>query len=66
MTAEDSLQKAEALLDRLEAARRELEALGGGEPERALEILGELAELGREVEAELRRAREQAERDADS
>ena len=38
MSAEESLQRAESLLDRVEAARARLEATE--EPEAALEILG--------------------------
>jgi exonuclease VII small subunit len=64
---DDALGRAEELLERLEATRAELESLSGGDdPERALAILGELAELGKQVEAELQRARQQAERDADA
>jgi len=68
MTTEDSLTRAEDLLARLEAARGELDRLareeGGGSPERALEILGELSELAKGVEEELERAKRAAEADA--
>ena len=67
MSTEDSLGRAEELLARLEAARGELEQLSqeeGGAPERALEILAELAQLAKSVEEELERARREAEQDA--
>ena len=59
MNADDSLTKAEELLQRLEAARTELEQLsadGEGSPDRAIELLGELAELAKAVEDELEKA----------
>ena len=62
MSAEESLTRAEELLARLEAARSRLESTD--DPEAAIEILGELAELAKEVEAELQRARRAAETDA--
>lgn len=67
MATEDSLNRAEELLARLEAARGELDKLageGGGSPERALELLGELSELAKGVEEELERAKRAAEADA--
>jgi hypothetical protein len=67
MATEDSLSRAEELLARLEAARGELDRLaseGGGSPERALELLGELSELAKGVEEELERAKRAAEADA--
>ncbi len=56
--AEDALARAEELLGRLEATRARLEATD--DPEQAVEVLGELAELAKQVEAELQRARRQA------
>jgi hypothetical protein len=56
--AEDSLGRAEELLDRLEQTRARLESID--DPEAAIDILGELAELARQVEAELERARREA------
>jgi len=63
MSTEDSLGRAEELLARLEAARAELEQLSaGGEgspeasPDRAIELLAELAELAKAVEEELEKA----------
>ena len=66
---DDSLNRAEELLARLEAARGELEQLSageGGSPDRALELLGELSELAKAVEEELDRAKRSAEADAQS
>jgi hypothetical protein len=59
VTAEESLQRAESLLERLERARQELESTQ--DPDRAIEILSQLAEIAKEVEAELARARREAE-----
>ena len=56
--AEESLQRAESLLERLERSRQELESTH--DPDRAIEILSELAEIAREVEAELARAKKEA------
>jgi hypothetical protein len=63
------LTRAEELLGRLEAARAELEQLSQGEqgsPERAIELLGELAELAKAVEEELEQAQREAESGAQS
>jgi hypothetical protein len=46
------------LLERLERTRAELESTQ--DPDRAIEILSELAELAKEVEAELARAKKEA------
>ena len=62
MTAEDSLSNAENLLARLEEARTRLDATQ--DPDQAIEILQELAELAKEVEAELQRAKRAAETEA--
>lgn len=66
MATEDSLNRAEELLAKLEAARGELDRLAeeSGPPERALELLGELSELAKQVEEELERAKRSAEADA--
>jgi hypothetical protein len=62
------LGRAEELLARLEAVRGELDRLtsaeGGGSPERALELLGELSELAKSVEQEIEQAKRAAEADA--
>jgi hypothetical protein len=63
MSAEDggseSLRNAEALLDRLEAARARLEATT--DPQEAVDVLAELSEIAKEVEAEVARAKREAE-----
>lgn len=57
-SADESLARAEELLARLEATRAELERLAEEEnAERAIDVLGELADIAREVEAELARAK---------
>jgi hypothetical protein len=62
MSSDESLAKAEALLARLEATRAELEKLSqANDADRALDILAELAELSRQVEEELQRAKRRAE-----
>ena len=58
MSAEDSLRRAEELLEKLEAARARLEATE--DPDAAIDVLSELSELAREVEAELTRAKREA------
>jgi hypothetical protein len=55
---EDPLQQAESLLERLERTRQELESTQ--DPDRAIEILSELAEIAKEVEAALARAKKEA------
>ena len=61
-TADESLNNAEHLLARLEAARRRLDETQ--DPDQAIEILQELAELAKEVESELQRAKRAAETEA--
>jgi hypothetical protein len=56
------LNNAEHLLARLESARARLDETQ--EPDQAIEILQELAELAKEVEAELQRAKRAAETEA--
>ena len=66
MSAEGSLARAEQLLARLEAARAELEQLSDADDaQRALDVLGELAELSKAIEEELQRAKREAEVDAE-
>jgi len=55
---ENSLQQAESLLERLERTRQELESTQ--DPDRAIEILSELAEIAKEVEAALAQAKKEA------
>jgi hypothetical protein len=62
VSADESLARAEDLLARLEAARARLDATE--DPEQAIDVLQELSELAKEVEAELQRARRAAETDA--
>jgi hypothetical protein len=64
VSAEESLQRAEGLLERLDEARARLEATEDAEA--ALQILGELSEIAKEVEAEIQRAKRAAEADADA
>ena len=61
MTADDSLGRAEQLLGELEATRAELEQLSESEDvDGAIDALARLAELAKQVEAELQRARREA------
>ena len=62
MSADESLSKAEDLLARLESARDRLDQTQ--DPDRAIEILQELADLAKDVEAELQRAKRAAETEA--
>jgi hypothetical protein len=55
---EEALQRAESLLERLERTRQELESTQ--DPDRAIEILSELAEIAKEVEAALAQAKKEA------
>ena len=60
-TADEALGRAEELLERLQATRDELERLAAAEDaESAVEVLTELADLAKEVEVELSRARSRA------
>jgi len=62
VAADDALAKAEELLGRLEEARARLEATE--DPDEAIDVLQQLAEIAREIEAEVQRARRAAEADA--
>jgi hypothetical protein len=55
MTEPEHVRRLQELLERLESARAELE--GTEDAERAVAILQELAELAKEVQAEVERAR---------
>jgi hypothetical protein len=55
--AEESLKRAEELLERLEKTRERLET---ADPEAAIDILAELADIAKQVEAELEQARRDA------
>ena len=60
-SADEALGRAEELLERLKATRDELERLAAQEDaESAVEVLTELADLAKEVEAELAKARARA------
>jgi hypothetical protein len=66
MSAEESLARAEALLAQLDATRAELEELDeDDDPDKAIDILARLSEIAKEVEAELARAKREAEADVD-
>ena len=57
---EEALAKAESLLERLNERRQELERLATSneiDGDAAVDVITELAELAREIEAELTRAR---------
>jgi len=59
MSADESLTRAEELLERLTATKAELDRLTSGEDaEQAVTVLAELAELAKEVESELQKARQ--------
>jgi hypothetical protein len=62
MSTDESLSKAEELLTRLENARAQLEQTD--DPDQAIEVLHELSELAKEIEAQLQAARRAAEADA--
>ena len=58
--ADDAIANAEALLDKLEAKRDELERLAEADDldgDAAVDVITELASLAKEIEAELTRAR---------
>ena len=57
--AEERLRSAEELLDRLECTRAKLEETK--DPDEAIEILSELAEIAKEVETQLQQAKRAAE-----
>jgi uncharacterized coiled-coil DUF342 family protein len=55
---DESLQRAEELLKRLEDARARLEQTD--DPNAAVEVLQELSQIAKDVEAEIQRARREA------
>jgi len=64
-SADDALERAEELLARLEATRAEVERLTTeDDPERAIEVLGQLHQLAQEVQEELENAKRASEADA--
>jgi hypothetical protein len=58
----DAVARLQELLEKVENARAELE--GTEDPERAVQILQELADLAKEVQAEVERARREADASA--
>jgi hypothetical protein len=58
----DSVVRLQELLEKVEAARAELER--SEDPERAVEVLQQLAELAKEVQAEVERARRETDEEA--
>ncbi len=56
--AEDALKRAEELLERLEQTRARLEATT--DPDQAIDVLTELAEIAKQVEVEIEQARREA------
>jgi hypothetical protein len=62
MSAEESLKRAEQLMERLEETRARLEATS--DPDTAIEILSELAEIAKDVETALSQAKRDADADA--
>ena len=60
--ADESLQRAEELLERLRTRVDALEARAdaGGDVDEAVDGLAEIAEIAREIESELQRARQAA------
>ena len=58
----DAVARLQELLEKVEAARAELE--GTDDQERAVQILQELADLAKEVQAEVERARREADASA--
>jgi exonuclease VII small subunit len=55
---DEALKRAEDLLTRLEESRRKLESTS--DPDEAIDVLQELAEIAKQVEAELARAKREA------
>ena len=58
MSEPDAVARLQDLLEKVEASRAELE--GTDDPERAVQVLQELADLAKEVQAEVERARREA------
>lgn len=64
MSSEDRLRRAEQLLARVDELRDELARLSEeGDPEQAIDVLAQLAELAKEVEQELSQAKREADAD---
>jgi hypothetical protein len=65
-SAEEALARAEGLLERLEHSRERLEATD--DPETAIDVLSELAEIAKQIEREIAEAKRRADaaEDADA
>jgi hypothetical protein len=61
-TEPDAVARLQELLEKVESARAELET--ADDPERAVQVLQELADLAKEVQAEVERARREADASA--
>ncbi len=57
-SAEEALQRAEGLLERLERSRERLDATD--DPEAAIDVLTELAEIAKQIEREIAEAKRRA------
>ena len=62
MSEPDPVARLQELLEKVESARAELET--ADDPERAVQVLQELADLAKEVQAEVERARREADASA--
>jgi hypothetical protein len=62
VSTEDSLRRAEELMERLEQTRAKLEATT--DPDEAIEVLSELAQIAKDVEAALSEAKREADAQA--
>jgi hypothetical protein len=62
MSEPDAVARLQDLLEKVEASRVELEETD--DPERAVQVLQELADLAKEVQAEVERARREADASA--
>jgi hypothetical protein len=62
MSEPDAVARLQDLLEKVEASRVELE--GTDDPERAVQVLQELADLAKEVQAEVERAHREADASA--
>ncbi len=62
MSEPDAVARLQDLLEKVEAARAELERTE--DPERAVQVLQELADLAKEVQAEVESARREADASA--
>ncbi len=62
MSEPDAVARLQDLLEKVESAREQLES--ADDPERAVQILQELADLAKEVQAEVEHARKEADASA--